>query len=81
MYYAWAVDCTILTALSIIASQQTTETQNTEDKVRQLLNYLATRPDKTIRFYASSRILNIHSNASYLSESKKKKLEIGNRTL
>ena len=32
-----------------------------------LLDYLATYPDATMRFYASDMILNIHSDASYLS--------------
>jgi hypothetical protein len=34
------------------------------------LDYLATHPDATIRFYASDMILHIHSDASYLSVSK-----------
>ncbi len=38
-------------------------------KVKQLLDYLATYPDATIRFKASDMILNIHSDASYLSKS------------
>lgn len=68
LYYARAFDCTILTALSSIASQQTTATRNTEYKFRQILNYLATQPDTTIHFQDSSMILNIHSNALYLSK-------------
>jgi hypothetical protein len=32
------------------------------------LNYLATHPEATIRFHASDMILNIHSDASYLSK-------------
>jgi hypothetical protein len=39
-------------------------------KVKQLLDYLATHPNATIRFQASDMVLNIHSNASYLSETK-----------
>ncbi len=34
-----------------------------------MLDYLATYPNATIRFHASDMIMNIHSNASYLSES------------
>jgi hypothetical protein len=34
-----------------------------------LLDYLATHPDATIRYYASDMILHIHSDASYLSAS------------
>ncbi len=36
----------------------------------QLLNYLATNTDAKICYYPSDMIMNIHSDASYLSESK-----------
>jgi hypothetical protein len=36
----------------------------------QLLDYLVTHAGAKIRFYASDMIMNIHSDASYLSESK-----------
>ena len=55
-------------ALSSIASKQTRDTMNTMAKAKQLLNYLATHPDATIWFRASDMILNVHSDASYLSE-------------
>jgi hypothetical protein len=68
LYYARTVDLTVLMALSTIASQQSKGTQHTMDKTKQLLNYLATHPDATVRFHASDMILNIHLDASYLSE-------------
>ena len=68
MYYARAVDITTLVALSSIAAEQTTATENTERKINHLLDYLYTHKDATIRFHASNMILNIHSDASYLSE-------------
>ena len=37
-----------------------------------MLNYLATHDDAKVRFYASDMVLNIHSNASYLTEPKAK---------
>ena len=43
---------------------------NTMAKAKQLLYYLATHPDATIRFRASDMILNFHLDASYLSETK-----------
>ncbi len=55
-------------ALSYIASEQTKGTKNRMDKAKKLLDYLATHPDATIRFQASDMILNIHSDALYLSE-------------
>ena len=68
--YARAVDITVLMALSSIASEQTRVTTNMMAKAKQLLDYIATHPDATIRFRASDMILNVHSDASYLSETK-----------
>eukprot|EP00984_Skeletonema_dohrnii_P002769 scaffold955_cov79-Skeletonema_dohrnii-CCMP3373.AAC.11 len=70
LYYARAVDNTLLAGLSSIASEQANATENTEKRIQQLLDYLATHPDARIRFYPSNMILNIHSDASYLSESR-----------
>jgi hypothetical protein len=55
-------------ALSTIASKQSKGMDNTMLKTKQLLDYLAKNPDATVRFHASDMILNIHSNASYLSK-------------
>ena len=68
LYYARAVDLTVLMALSTIASEQAHGTENTMRKTKQLLDYLATHSEATVRFHASDMILNIHSDASYLSE-------------
>ncbi len=70
LYYARAVDMTVLIALSTITSEQTTGTERTMEKALQVLDYLATHPDATVRFHASDMILNIHSDASYLTEPK-----------
>ncbi len=69
-YYARAVDIMVLMALSSITSKQTRGTTSTMAEAKQLLDYLATHPDATIRFQASDMILNVHSDASYLSETK-----------
>jgi len=68
LYYARAVDLTSLTGLSGIASEQAAATESTEQRVEQMLDYLATHPDTIVRYYASDMVLNIHSDASYLSE-------------
>ena len=39
-------------------------------RVRQLLDYMATHPEAKIRFWVSDMILNVHSDASYLSSAK-----------
>jgi hypothetical protein len=56
LYYARAVDSTILMALSSITIKQTKETTNTMEKAKHLLDYLATNPDAMIRFRASNMI-------------------------
>jgi hypothetical protein len=68
MYYARAVDITTLVALSSIAAEQAQATEQTEQHVHVLLDYLATHHNATIRYVASDMVLNIHSDASYLSE-------------
>jgi hypothetical protein len=70
LYYARVVDITVLMFLSSIASKQTRGTMNMMAKAKQLLDYLAAHPDATIRFQASDMVLNVHSDASYLSETK-----------
>ena len=68
MYYAHTVNLTTLVALSSIASEQARATTITEQHITQLLDYLHTHKDATIRYVVSDMILNIHSDASYLSE-------------
>jgi hypothetical protein len=70
LYYAQAVDPTILMALSAIATQQSGPTEETLDRVNQFLDYMWTHPDAKIRYRASDMILNVHSDASYLSTPK-----------
>jgi hypothetical protein len=70
LYYAQAVDPTMLGALRTIVAQQANGTEATADAIVQLLNYCATQPVSTIRYRASDMMLRIHSDASYLSEAK-----------
>jgi hypothetical protein len=55
--------------LNDIATEQTKTTEKTQAGTNQLMHYLATHPDSTIRCHASDMILHIHSDASYLSVS------------
>jgi hypothetical protein len=55
--------------LNDIATEQTKVTKKTQAATNQLLDYLATQPEATIRYHASDMILHIHSDASYLSVS------------
>jgi hypothetical protein len=69
LYYAQALEPTVLMPLNDIATEQTKATEKTQAATNQLLDYLATQPDATIRYHASDMILHIHSDASYLSVS------------
>ena len=68
LYYARAVDSTILTSLSSIATEQAKPTKETMKKVKQLLDYCATQEDAVITYNASNMILAVHSDAGYCNE-------------
>jgi hypothetical protein len=70
LYYARAVDCTMIPAIGTIAMQQANATTATMKAINKLLNYCATHPDAVVRYYSSDMILWIESDASYLSETK-----------
>ena len=70
LYYARTVDLTMLVALSAIAADQAAPTEKNYDKTLYFLDYVATHPDATITFKKRNTIPAIHSDASYLTESK-----------
>ena len=70
LYYAVAVNPTIIVALGSIASQQANATKKTYDECLWILNYAASNPEATIRYIRSDMVLYVHSDASYLSEPK-----------
>jgi hypothetical protein len=51
-------------------TEQTKATEKTQAAADQILDYLATHPDDTIRYHKSDMILHIHSDASYISFSR-----------
>jgi hypothetical protein len=67
LYYARAVDPTMLVALNEIGAKQSAPTATTARQITQLLDYAATHPDSVLRYTRSGMILHIHSDASYLS--------------
>jgi hypothetical protein len=69
-YYARAVDPTMLTAVNKIGSTQANPTQAVLHETMHLLHYAATWPDAVIVYHASEMQLAMHSDASYLSETK-----------
>ena len=70
LYYARAVDNTMLVTLGSLASRQSAATELTNKDVQQFLDYCATHPTAILRFHASNMELKIHSDAGYLNESK-----------
>jgi hypothetical protein len=55
--------------LNDIATEQTKAMAKMQAATNQMLDYLATHPDATIRYHTSDMVLHIHSDASYLSVS------------
>jgi hypothetical protein len=72
LYYARAVDPTLIMPINVLASEQSKATAVTADKFIKLLNYCNTHPETKIRYLASDMILHLHSDASYLSEKEAK---------
>ena len=70
LYYGRAVDGTMLTALSVIASEQASPTENTLKKARKFMDYAAMHPDAVLTYRSSDMCLAVHSDASYLSKPK-----------
>ena len=66
LYYARAIDSTVLPALNTIAASQATPTTKTLTQCFNILNYLSTYPNVYIRFHASDMQLTIDSDAAYL---------------
>ena len=68
LFYARAIDTTMLTTLSAIAETQSKPTERTLEKVKQFLDYAASNPDAVLTYSPSNMVLAVHSDASYLSE-------------
>ena len=68
LYYSQVVDPTLAVVLSTIASQQTNGIKAIMAACTQLLNYIATHPNASIRYCASDMILALNTDESYLTE-------------
>jgi hypothetical protein len=68
--YSRAVDPTMFTTLNKLASRQAIPTENLFSDVQHFLRYASSYPNAAIVYHASSMKLIIHSDASYLSETK-----------
>ena len=67
LYYALALDLTLLVALADIAAVQSSPTEETMSRVTHILDYVATHPDASVTYRASGMVLASESDASYLS--------------
>jgi hypothetical protein len=69
LFYAREVYPTVLMPLNDIVMEQAKAKEKTQPTTYQILDYMATHLDTTIRYDASDMILHIHSDVSYLSVS------------
>jgi hypothetical protein len=68
LFYARAIDATMLKALGTMSTQQSKPTEATMASIIKFLNYTATHPDAELQYISSDMVLWIDSDASYLSE-------------
>jgi hypothetical protein len=71
LYYARAVDPTVITPINVLASEQSRATTVTADKVIKLLNYCNTHPETKIRYHASDMVLHIYTVMHLIFQKKK----------
>jgi len=70
LYYARAVDATMLTAVCLLSSQQPAPAAATMRAAYRLLGYAKLHPNHITVFKPSDMILRVHSDASYLNRPK-----------
>jgi len=68
LFMARAINGRLLVALSALASQQASPTEETMQNCKQFLDCMATEPPMILTYRASDMVLAVHSDASYLSE-------------
>jgi hypothetical protein len=68
LYYARAIDSSILTRVSKVSTQQSKATVATLRAAERILAYAATQKPATITFHGSKMVLICYSDASYLNE-------------
>ena len=56
LYYARAIDCTMLPTLGSLAAAQSKATDTTAKACTKLLNYAATHPDAIVRYNKSGMV-------------------------
>ena len=77
LFYARAIDSTMLAAIGTLATQQAKGTKATMTAITQFLNYAASNPEATVRYVRSDMILHVESDASYLTAPKSRSRAAG----
>ena len=70
LFLGRAIDSTVLKALGSLGTQQAEPTEETNKRANQLIDYLVSQEEAVLTFRASNMVLAVHSDASYLSETK-----------
>ena len=81
LYYARVIDSSMLTAVNAIACEMAHPTSAVQAMVDRLLAYAATHPDNHLVYRRSNMLLEVHSDASYLSRSRSRSVVGGNAFL
>jgi hypothetical protein len=68
LFYARAIDCTMLTTVNKLASKQANPTEDVVAAAHRLMQYAARFPNASVEIRPSNMQLMCHSDASYLSE-------------
>jgi hypothetical protein len=66
LFYARAVDSTMLAAIGTIGACQASATKTTMEEITHLLNYCAAHPDAVIQYHSSDMVLHNDSDAAHL---------------
>ena len=66
LYHGYAVDSTMLVAISAVITQQANPKQATMDKVMQFLNYCTSQENAIITYKKSDRQLVVDSDVGYI---------------
>jgi hypothetical protein len=70
LFMVQAINRRLLPELSAIASEQASPTEETMQKCKLFLDCMATEPEMILTYHASDMVLAVHSDASYLSETR-----------
>ena len=69
LYYARAIDSTVLTRISKLSTQQSKATYQTLIAAERVIKYLASQPEASITYHKSNMKLICYSDSSYQNES------------